>query len=134
MVHIDVDGTACPVTLPNGQHPPGRQGLTSKLSYGNGRLWVELYPRGIIRPAYYGRARPNGAIAIKFPWTRGVPGHLEITGRRLDADAPALRSWIPGGYGRIGFQSTGVIFPTTGCWEMTGRVGSVSLTVVTKVI
>ena len=133
MVHIDVDGTACPVTLPNGHNPPG-QGLTSKLSHGNGRLWVELYPRGIIRPAYYGRARPNGAIAIKFPWTRGVPGHLEITGRRLDADAPALRSWIPGGYGRTGFQSTGVIFPTTGCWEMTGRVGSASLTVVTKVI
>ena len=72
MVHIDVDGTACRVTLPNGQHPPGGQGLTSRLSYGNGRLWVELYPRGIVRPAYYGRARPNGAIAIKFPWTRGV--------------------------------------------------------------
>ena len=140
MVQTDVDGTAhptqataCPVTLPNGHNPPG-QGLTSRLSHGNGRLWVELYPRGIIRPAYYGRARPNGAIAIKFPWTRGVPGHLKITGRRLDADAPALRSSIPGGYGRIGFQSTGVIFPTTGCWEMTGRVGSASLTVVTKVI
>jgi len=140
MVQTDVDGTqhpipatVCPVTLPNGHNPPG-QGLTSRLSHGNGRLWVELYPRGIIRPDYYGRARPNGAIAIKFPWTRGVPGHLKITGRRLDADAPALRSSIPGGYGRIGFQSTGVIFPTTGCWEMTGRVGSASLTVVTKVI
>src|SRR4051794_31329066 len=79
MVQTDVDGTphpipatACPVTLPKGQNPPGH-GLTSRLSHGNGRLWVELYPRGIIRPAYYGRARPNGAIVIKFPWTRGVP-------------------------------------------------------------
>lgn len=136
MEPTDVDGTphptpaaACPVTLPNGHNPP-RQ--TSRLSHGNGRLWVELYPRGIIRPAYYGRARPNGAIAVKFPWTRGVLGHLKITGRRLDADAPALRSSVPGGYGRTGFQSTAVIFPTTGCWEVTGRVGSASLRFVTK--
>ena len=122
--------TACPVTLPNGHYPPGQ---ASRLSHGNGRLWVELYPRGVIRPAYYARARPNGAIAVKFPWTRGVPGHLTITGRRLDSDAPALRSSVPDGYGRTGFQSTAVIFPTTGCWEVTGRVGSASLTFVTKV-
>ena len=122
--------TACPVTLPNGHNPPGQ---ASRLSHGNGRLWVELYPRGVIRPAYYGRARPNGAIAVKFPWTRGVPGHVKITGRRSDADAPSLRSSVPDGYGRTGLQSTAVIFPTTGRWEVTGRVGSASLTFVTKV-
>jgi hypothetical protein len=127
--------TACPVTLPNGHNPPSqrRPGQTSPFSHGNRRLWVELYPRGIIRPANYGRARPNGTIAVKFPWTRGVTGHLRITGQRLDADAPALQSWVPGGYGRTGFQSSAVIFPATGCWEVTGRVGSASLTVVTKV-
>jgi hypothetical protein len=92
-----------------------------------------LYPRGVIRPAYYGQPQPNGAIAVKFPWTRGTRGHLEITGRRMDSHAPALRSSVPDGYGRIGFQSTSVIFPTTGCWEVTGRVGSTSLTFVTKV-
>jgi hypothetical protein len=103
------------------------------LSHGNGRLWVELYPRGTIGAANYGRPRPGGTIAVKFPWTRGVAGHLRITGRRLDADAPAVRSWVPDGYGRTGFQSSAVIFPTTGCWEVTGRVGSASLTVVTEV-
>ena len=86
----------CPVTLPNGHRPPGDQnGLPSRLSHGSGGLWVELYPRGIVRPAYYGRAWPNGTIAVKFPWTRGVPGHLKITGRRLDADAPDLQSSVP---------------------------------------
>ena len=141
MEPTDADGTpsptptpipaaTCPVTLPNAHNPPGQ---TSRLSYGNRRLWVELYPRGIIRPAYYRPARRNGVIAVKFPWTRGVPGHLKITGRRLDADAPALQSWVPGGYGRTGFQSTAVRFPTTGCWEVTGRVGSASLTFVTSV-
>ena len=135
----DVDGTpsppapspstACPVTLPNGHNPPGQ---TSPFSHGNGRLWVELYPGGILRPANYGRARPNGTIAVKFPWTRGVTGQLRITGRRLDADGSTLRSWVPGGYGRTGFQSTAVIFPSTGCWEVTGRVGTAALTFVTK--
>jgi hypothetical protein len=123
--------TGCPVTLPNGHNPPGH---TSPFSHGTGQLWVELYARGIVRPAHYGRARPNGAIAVKFPWTRGVTGQLRITGRRLDADSPALRSWSPNGYGRTGFQSTAVVFPTTGCWAVTGRVGNVSLTFVTKVI
>ena len=122
--------TACPVTLPNGHNPPGQ---TSPFSHGTGRLWVELYARGIIRPTNYGRAGPNGAIAVKFPWTRGVTGQLRITGRRLDADGPPLRSSIPDGYGRTGFQSTAVIFPTTGCWAVTGRVGNASLTFVTKV-
>jgi hypothetical protein len=125
----------CPVTLPNGHRPPGDQdGLASRLSHGSGGLWVELYPRGIVRPAYYGRAWPNGTIAVKFPWTRGVPGHLKITGRRLDADAPDLQSSVPSGYGRTGFQSSGVLFPATGCWEVTGRVGSASLTFVTEVL
>jgi hypothetical protein len=122
--------TDCPVTLPNGHDPPGQ---TSPLSHGTGRLWVELYPRGVVRPAHYGQARPNGAIAVKFPWTRGVTGRLRITGRRLGADGPALKSWVPNGYGRTGFQSTAVIFPTTGCWVVAGRVGSASLTFVTKV-
>jgi hypothetical protein len=105
----------------------------SPFSHGNGRLWVELYPRGIIGPRNY-HVRPNGSLAVKFPWTRGVRGQLRITGRRLDADAPPVRSWVPDGYGPTGFQSTAVIFPTTGCWGVKGTVGSVSLTFVTKVI
>jgi len=121
--------TVCPVTLPNGDNPPGQR---SRLSHGNGRLWVALYPRGIIR-ARRDNVQPNGDLAFKFPWTRGVKGQLTITGRRLDAAAPPVRSWIPKGYGRSGFQSSAVIFPTAGCWEVTGHVGSASLTVVASV-
>lgn len=57
-----------------------------------------------------------------------------ITGRRLDRDAAALRARVPDGYGRTGFQSTAVVLPTPGCWEVTGRVGSASLSFVTEVI
>lgn len=120
---------ACPVTLANGVSPPGQP---SHLSYGNGRLWVELYPQGQVR-AHSDDVRPDGSLAIKFPWTRGVRGQLTITGRRLGTTAPPLRAWIPDGYGRIGFQSTAVIFPTPGCWQVTGTVGRVSLTFVTMV-
>lgn len=121
----------CPVSLPNGDSPPGQP---SRSSHGNGRLWVVLWwPRGIIR-AREDDLRADDSLVVKVPWTRGVAGRLTINGRRLDAVAPPLRAWIPRGYGRRGFQSTAVVFPTAGCWEVTGRVGGVSLTVVTKVV
>ncbi len=104
------------------------------MSYGNGGLWVELYPGGIVRPAYYGGVRPDGSIAIKFPWTRGVTGSLTITGRRVDDEASPLDVRVATGYGRTGFQSTALTFPTAGCWEVTGRAGDTTLTFVTKVV
>jgi hypothetical protein len=119
----------CAATRPNGNSPPGER---SRLSHGNGKLWVELWPRGHVR-ASKDDVRPDGSIVMKFPWTRGVRGELEITGRRLDAEAPPVRAEIPEGYGSIGFQASGIIFPTQGCWEITGRVGNVSLSFVTKV-
>lgn len=56
---------------------------------------------------------------------------LEVTGRRLDADAPALK-----GYGATNASAsdigdamlTGVDFPTLGCWEVTGRYRESELT------
>jgi hypothetical protein len=71
---------------------------------------------------------------MKFGWWRNVSGQLEITGRRLDGSAPPLHAGVPDGYGGTGFQASGVSFPTEGCWELTGSVGSSSLTFVTLVI
>jgi hypothetical protein len=45
-----------------------------------------------------------------------------------------LRADVPDGYGTTGFQVSGLIFPTGGCWEVTGRLGDASLTFVTFVI
>jgi hypothetical protein len=120
----------CAPTSPNGGNPPGQQ---SRTSHGNGKLWVELWPHGIVR-ATEANMRADGSIAVKFPWTRGVRGKLAITGRRLDAEAPSIRAEIPNGYANTGFQASGIIFPTAGCWEITGRVGDVSLTFVTEVV
>lgn len=137
---------ACPVTLPNGSVPPGEN--PSPGQHGNGALWTDLWPDGVVLiPAE--RVRPDGSLDMKWPWWRGVPGRLWIEGRRLDADAPPLRAEAPGGArldrpatpapgvrygeGTPGFQATTLIFPTEGCWEVTGHVDGASLTFVTRV-
>jgi len=121
--------SSCPVTLPNG-HPPYDP---TSASFGNGSIWVSVYPWGVVL------ARPtdvasDGSIGIKFPWYRAAIGRrLSITGRRIDAPAPPLRSDVPSGY-HANFQASRVTFPTQGCWKVTGRVGRKSLTFVTLVI
>jgi hypothetical protein len=76
--------------------------------------------------------RTNGSFATYWPWYRGVDGQLTIEGRRLDAQAAPLLYELPEGFNN--FQSSTLIFPTTGCWEVTGHVASSSLTFVTEVI
>lgn len=41
---------------------------------------------------------------------------------------------IPEGYGDTGFQASTIIFPTVGCWEVTGRAGDAELSFVTRVV
>jgi len=48
---------------------------------------------------------PGGSISWKFGWWRKIPGYITITGHRLDAPAPPLRSQLANGadsgYGNI---------------------------------
>jgi hypothetical protein len=123
---------SCPVTRPNGDVPPGETVSPESRYLGNDALWTDLYPNPL-------RPQPedihkDGSIEIKVPWWRGVSGRLTIIGRRLDATAPPLSAWIPTGYGRKGFQSTAITFPTPGCWEVTGRVGDARLTFVSLIV
>jgi hypothetical protein len=130
---VAVQRGACRVTLPNGRRPSGE--ARNAFGHGNGRLFTSLWPAGtILATSEYVRA--DGSIGMKFPWWRGpgVRGRLHITGRRLDAAAPPLQAEIPSGYGPTGFQATGLLFPTEGCWEVTGQAGAASLTFVTRVL
>ena len=125
----------CPVTIGNGDGPPGENPSASY--FGNGALWTVLPDDGIDRG---GTPEPDGSTSQKYPWwTVGTEGGLAIEGRRLDAAAPSpLRArtnqgWpetpfadVPGGR----FWSSAVYFPTGGCWQVTGRVGATSLTFV----
>jgi hypothetical protein len=128
------DAKHCPVTIANGNGPPGER--RNSLDHGNGALWTVLPPGGIDRG---GTPEPDGSTSQKYPWwTVGTEGDLTIQGRRVDASAPPLRARInsgvpdtpfatvPGG----SFWSSGIYFPTEGCWQVTGRVGRASLTFV----
>jgi hypothetical protein len=66
-------------------------------------------------------AGPHGTKVGRW---RSTPGKLAVEGRRLDAPAPPLRATVPDGYGDYGFQSTSILLPTGGCWEITAQVGT----------
>jgi len=117
--------------------PPGTSPadlVPGTTAYGNGKLLVAgLSVHGVI-VAGAGFIHPDGSISWKFPWWRLARGHLTVTGRRLDAPAPPMSSRVPNGYGDIGFQATGVTFPSEGCWQITGRTARTSLTFVILVV
>ncbi len=117
---------ACPVTKPNGSGDEYRNEFISTLLWPDGAV--------VFKPGGPGMAREDGSLEMKFAWTRFIKGQLTIEGHRLDGSAPPLRALIPAGYGDTGFQATGLIFPTPGCWEVTGHVGSGHLTFVTRVV
>ena len=126
---------SCPVTIANGDGPPGEDPSSSY--HGNGALWTGLPDDGIDRG---GTPEPDGSTSQKYPWwTVGTEGDLAIEGHRLDAAAPSpLRARINRGWPETPFAevrggrfwSSAVYFPTEGCWQVTGRVGATSLTFV----
>ena len=123
--------TRCPVTRPNGDTPPGW--AASPTNHGNGRLWVGLWTTGVAVGSD-GHLRDDGSVDIKYGWWRGVEGALTISGRRVDGPAPPLSAFVPRGYEPSGFQPSGIVFPTEGCWEVTGRVADASLTFVVLLV
>ncbi|WP_322802069.1 hypothetical protein [Thermoflexus sp.] len=119
---------SCPVSrpMPFLQKPLGVGG-----NYSNPQrtLFTDVPEGGklLFTPEYH--LQPGGSLRMKWGWDRvGITGTLQIEGRRLDAPAPPLRADIPPGYGDTGFQVSTLIFPTEGCWEVTGRVGAHSVT------
>jgi hypothetical protein len=105
----------CPLTLPNGNTPPG--GKAAGMNHGNGKIWTAMWPHNVViaTPDYI---EADGSVGMKWPWWRGIKGKLKISGRRLDGKAPPLTAFLPD-YGRSGFQPSGISFPTEGCWEVT---------------
>jgi hypothetical protein len=117
----------CPVTPYSKQKPPDSHTASfTETWYGNDALWAGLAP--IYKGRWY--AGPKG---VKVLWYRSVSGPLTVEGRRLDAEAPELQADIPEGYGNSGYQASGLIFSSAGCWEVTGRVADQALHFVVEV-
>ncbi len=120
----------CPVTIPNRSTPPGNQPYPTH--HGNGVLWTALWPEGVLVPPE--NIRPDGWLTFNWWWWRGRPGQLTIEGHRLDAPAPSLQAELPEAYTEAGYQDSWLIFPSEGCWEVTGTLGDSKLTFVTFVV
>lgn len=145
---------ACPVTQPNDVQPPPEANIFGRGNgdYGTDALWTSLWVWGegtvVVPPTH---VQADGVLGpMKWPWWRGVPGQLVIEGRRIDATAPPLQTYSAAGqrldqpeptpsafdvvYTETAFLPTGLVFPTTGCWEITASVGEERLTFVTLVV
>jgi hypothetical protein len=121
----DQSGFECPVTVVN----QGKGGV-----YGNDALNVVLNPgsKFVFKPGGPGFIDRDGALGIKVGWERRKNGRLQVKGHRLDGNAGPVRAYIYD-HGDIGFQPIYLVFPTPGCWEVTGQVADASLTFVTLV-
>jgi hypothetical protein len=122
----------CPVTIAT--NPRHR--------YGNDALSTTLWSLGVVLFTSDGPGTiyEDGSLGMKWHWAQHIEGQLSIDGRRLDASSPPLRAIVedsgrlPPTRSKTGFRATGLIFSTSGCWEVTGRVAEQSLTFVTLVI
>src|SRR5438552_17849805 len=138
----------CPVTLAY-QLPPDEviewwaSGSTSSLTHeqvveaarktnwvGGGGIWVALPPDGIVT---WGTTTQGP----KFGLFRYGVGRATADARRLGAPTPpgfAAKIGTPEqGYGPPGFIASGLIFPENGCWEVTYRLDTGSVTFVVNV-
>ena len=129
---------SCPATIGRKSPIPSAEFFGSGSAHWNGNLYVGgLWPDGTIvfRPNGAGFVYPDGSVGMKIAWYRGngLRGRLTIQGKRLDAQAPPLRADFSDD-GDTRFLPSMVIFPTEGCWQVTGTVGNASVTFVTRVV
>ena len=141
------ESAACAVSVPNHNTPPdavlARAGMyrargattSGDTTFGNGQIWTDLWPNGVIvfRKGGAGFILPDGSLKMKFLWLLAGDGPLTITGRRLDAEAPPLTADLSTQFTGAGFQPSYLIFPTAGCWEVKASANGSTLTIVTSV-
>ncbi len=135
----NASGFSCPVTIGTKSSIDPAKFFGAVSAVWNGNLYVGgLWPNGTIvfRPQGAGHIYPDGSLGMKIAWYRAnrLRGKLTIHGKRLDSVAPPLHASVDSGYGDNGFQPSEVIFPTEGCWQVTGTVADTSVTFVTRVV
>lgn len=122
------DAASCPVTFqPDVLDAPSMGWGSAATAYGGDRLGVTLPSGGSLQS---NNLDDEGRIRDKFLfWGSSGENGIEVTGRRLDADAPPV---ISDGIepGISGGLATAITFPTTGCWEVMADRGDISLTFV----
>jgi hypothetical protein len=122
--------TPCPLTESVWIKPPEDAAVQDPPAFGyyfvneDRSIWASAWWTG--HEEYPLRAGEEGN---KVGWFRPAGATLEITGERLDGQAPPLESHIPCCY-PTRFQATGLSFPTEGCWKVTARAAESELSFV----
>lgn len=128
----DTPVSSCPLTEPVWAKPPEDSAVQSapvpgyyfvnddRSIWTSAWWWEEGYSLGVSEDG------------IKVGWFRPAGALLEITGQRIDGEAPPMEAHIPCCYPSQ-FQATGLIFPTEGCWEITAKAEKSELTFVIQV-
>jgi hypothetical protein len=117
----DFPSEACQVTEPVRAKPPEDAAVQNEPRVGNyyvnddRSIWASAW--WTEAEGYPLRADKDG---VKVGWYRPEGAELEITGRRMDGNAPPLEAHVPCCY-PTRFQATGLYFPASGCWEVTAR-------------
>lgn len=124
---------ACPVTEPEWAKPPDDAAVQNSPEYG---YYFVNEDRSIWASAWWaGQAESHLRLSkdgFKVGWFRPEGADLQITGQRLDAQAPALEARVPCCY-PTRFQATGLMFPTGGCWEVRAKAADSELSFVVMV-
>ncbi len=123
----------CPVTEPQWALHPDDSAVSGPPSYGD---YFINDARTIWASAWWsadGGPLPVSKEGVKMGWFRPAGATLEITGGRIDDDAPALVAHIPCCY-PTRFQATGLTFPAEGCWRISAVAGGESLEFVVQVV
>lgn len=135
------DSTTCPVTkrpdprfIPPSPFPEWP--TLGEFWYGAAELWTAVPEDGEWRGLPHNEHGYTQKIfwwSKDYFWLDDPQPPLVVTGRRLDTDAPPLKVSPATNAFADDIQSAmlvGVDFPTTGCWEITGRYQDAELSFV----
>ena len=123
--------------VPYPPRPPAVEG--NKFWYGTDRLWTWLNADGTwsMAPDEDGLSDKSFWWRQGYDWRTETTPRLVVTGRRLDAPAPAVTS-SPATNGfepSMGaFMLVGLELPSGGCWELTGHYRDQRLRFVVRVL
>lgn len=130
---VSAQSAACPVTEPAWIEAPPDPAVQGAPGFGyyyvndDASMWAAAWWFG--EEAQWLRATEEG---VKTGWYRPAGTTLEITGQRLDGEAPPLHVHIPCCY-PTRFQASGLVFPTPGCWEVSATAADSALRFIVEV-
>jgi hypothetical protein len=131
---------SCPATrppdppfVPPAPYPPTPPSVVDeKFWYGTNQLWTWLNADGTWEMAHDQHGLFDKSVWWRqgYDWRTETTPRLQVTGRRLDAPAPAITiSGATNGFEQFmgAFMLVGLELPAGGCWELTGHYHDSSL-------